>query len=244
VFAGIPNPFSGEFASSGKFGNLPPDATVLAHGMDWGEPTTIEYPIGRGWFWSFTGALEAAHAWGWEGGPMMENSILWGYSYAPEQLPWLSQTPGSGTVAANECLTVPVGFDAQNLAVGVYTASLEVDSSDPGTPEIDIPVNLTVAVPLQVEFNSNSPVMLGEPAVFTSTVPGVVPFEFLWEFGDGLSSTLENPTHLYQSAGTFSVTLTVSGADGTASATHPFQVIAPPEYIAYLPLLLKADTAP
>jgi PKD repeat protein len=175
---------------------------------------------------------------------MMENSILWGYSYAPEELPWLSETPEAGTVTAGECLTVPVGFDAQNLAVGVYSATLEVDSNDPEVPEIDIPVNLTVVIPLQVEFSSNSPVMLGEPAVFTSTVPGVGPFEFLWEFGDGLTSTLENPTHLYQSAGTFSVTLTVTGADGTASATNPFQVIAPPEYIAYLPLLLKADTVP
>lgn len=35
-------------------------------------------------------------------------------------------------------------------------------------------------------------------------------FSYLWEFGDGSSSTEINPTHLFAEAGTYSVTLTIS----------------------------------
>lgn len=45
---------------------------------------------------------------------------------------------------------------------------------------------------------------------------------FLWNFGDGTTSTLENPTHTYQDTGFFNVTLTVttaSGCVGTSSVS-------------------------
>ncbi|WP_439487428.1 putative Ig domain-containing protein, partial [Algoriphagus sp.] len=40
------------------------------------------------------------------------------------------------------------------------------------------------------------------------------PISFLWDFGDGSTSTLQNPTHDYASAGTYTVKLTVNDLDG------------------------------
>src|SRR5262249_61359077 len=39
-------------------------------------------------------------------------------------------------------------------------------------------------------------------------------FSFLWNFGDGTTSTLQTPTHTYSAAGTYTVTLTVTDKDG------------------------------
>lgn len=47
--------------------------------------------------------------------------------------------------------------------------------------------------------------------------------EWYWDFGDGDSSALQNPSHTYASAGTYVVTLTVTGSDDTTD-THSLEV--------------------
>ena len=42
------------------------------------------------------------------------------------------------------------------------------------------------------------------------------PTSWLWDFGDGATSALPNPTHTYTRAGTYTVTLEVSNAVGTS----------------------------
>lgn len=41
-----------------------------------------------------------------------------------------------------------------------------------------------------------------------------------WDFGDGSSSSMQNPIHTYIQAGTYTVVLTVSGPEGTATKTQ------------------------
>jgi gliding motility-associated-like protein len=49
-------------------------------------------------------------------------------------------------------------------------------------------------------------------AVFTSIAPGAVAWE--WRFGDGGTSTQQNPSHTYTSEGSFPVTLTITNSAG------------------------------
>jgi outer membrane protein assembly factor BamB len=46
---------------------------------------------------------------------------------------------------------------------------------------------------------------------------GIPPYQYLWDFGDGNTSTEINPTHTYAMAGTNTVTFTVTDSDGNVS---------------------------
>ncbi len=58
----------------------------------------------------------------------------------------------------------------------------------------------------------------GDEVTFTSTNTDAD--SFLWEFGDGNTSTDENPVHTYSETGSFTITLTVTSTTGdTANST-------------------------
>lgn len=69
-------------------------------------------------------------------------------------------------------------------------------------------VNIPDAV---AEFNVAASFMT---STFTSTSSGTID-TYYWNFGDGGSSSIENPVHVYGADGTYIVTLTVTGPCGT-----------------------------
>ena len=62
---------------------------------------------------------------------------------------------------------------------------------------------------------------------FTDTSTGA-PTSWLWDFGDGGTSTAQNPSNLYSAPGTFTVTLTAFNANGSSTASQPITVSATP----------------
>ena len=65
---------------------------------------------------------------------------------------------------------------------------------------------------------NNVNICLGNSITFSDISTGS-PTSWTWDFGDGNSSTLQNPTHTYSSAGTYNVSLTVSDGVSTDSET-------------------------
>jgi PKD repeat protein len=66
---------------------------------------------------------------------------------------------------------------------------------------------------------------------FTDTSTGS-PGSWTWNFGDGTTSTVQNPTHSYALAGTYTATLTASNAGGASSpASRTITVTNPPPTI-------------
>lgn len=46
---------------------------------------------------------------------------------------------------------------------------------------------------------------------------GSQPYSYSWSFGDGSTSTLQNPTHTYQTQGNYTASLTVTDAKGNSA---------------------------
>jgi hypothetical protein len=60
---------------------------------------------------------------------------------------------------------------------------------------------------------------------------------YLWHFGDGMTSTLKNPTHTYRTAGAYTVTLRVRGVCGSDTMTKTDYIRV--DYGVYLPIIFK-----
>src|SRR5262249_56543352 len=55
-----------------------------------------------------------------------------------------------------------------------------------------------------------------------SATGGTAPYSFSWNFGDGSpASTLQNPSHTYSTAGTYTATLTVTDTSTPRNTTPP-----------------------
>lgn len=59
---------------------------------------------------------------------------------------WLSAAPASGTVTPGNSDEVTVTFDAANMELGTYTATLRIVSNDPDNLQVDVPVTFEVTV--------------------------------------------------------------------------------------------------
>jgi PKD repeat protein len=58
---------------------------------------------------------------------------------------------------------------------------------------------------------------------------GVDPYTWAWDFGDGTTASVQNPTHAYTVAGNYTATLTVTdAASNTASDTATVTIFPPP----------------
>ncbi|MGO9371098.1 MAG: PKD domain-containing protein [Syntrophobacteraceae bacterium] len=141
-----------------------------------------------------TGAVTEGAMWNVDGGSWQSNGAV---------VPNLSV--GSHTVAfsgvqgwttpLNQTVTITSGQTAS--AIGTYTpifAAIFTASRTSGK------------APLTVHFTNSS-------------VGSIT--KWLWNFGDGTTSKILNPTHTYSRARAYTVTLTVTGAGGTNTCTQP-----------------------
>src|SRR5690606_37017016 len=55
---------------------------------------------------------------------------------------------------------------------------------------------------------------------FVSTIPAGGTYQYQWNFGDGTSSTLANPTHVFSAIGTYTVVLTVHDANSQCQNSY------------------------
>jgi PKD repeat protein len=65
-------------------------------------------------------------------------------------------------------------------------------------------------------------------AVLTTQNTSTNANSYLWGFGDGATSTLATPTHIFNTDGTYTVTLTASNSCGSNTTTQTVSIVTPP----------------
>jgi PKD repeat protein len=116
---------------------------------------------------------------------------------------------------------------------GPYTVNLTVSNADGSDSEVKTGyIKVTVSSPGKpVAAFSASPVSGKTPLTVAFTDKSSnMPTKWKWSFGDGASSTIQNPKHKYSKAGKYTVTLTVTNAKGsnTITETDYIKVISKP----------------
>ncbi len=76
----------------------------------------------------------------------------------------------------------------------------------------------------RTDFSFAKPVAQGDVVAFTNNSFGSIPLTHLWDFGDGVTSTAEHPTHTYALPGDYTIYLTVTNAYGTDVRSSELQV--------------------
>lgn len=68
-----------------------------------------------------------------------------------------------------------------------------------------------------------------------------VPTSWLWDFGDGNTSVLQSPTHVYAGPGTYTIQLTATNVDGNSSTSQVITIGVPVASFRFTPNFLSVD---
>ncbi len=148
-------------------------------------------------------------------------------SYYPQTTLSMSSTPESGhsrndgtaIVTANG--TAPYSYSWSNNATTAQLTgltggnySVTVTDGNGCTSSAMVSVATTNTPPVADFSANNQTVCLGSEIAFADLSTNT-PTTWAWNFGDGTTSNVQNPTHTYANAGTYTVSLVVTNIDGS-----------------------------
>ena len=154
-----------------------------------------------------------------------------GATYKASKIKWLWVGMLSAGTSKTVIYNVSVPSDA---AEGHYLITGTISAYGVDATAVGGECNVTVSAPLAAEANGPYYAVVDEPVQFLgSATGGTPPYEWLWDFGDGNSSTLQNPAHTYTTPNTYTATLTVTD-NASVAATDTADVVVTETEVAPL----------
>jgi hypothetical protein len=118
------------------------------------------------------------------------------------------QSPAGQICSQIDCLT-PSGTAGANVVVRVRNTDTRTGKA---------PSNFTYS---KAAFTHDAPQPCGTPVNFDSSASKCA-VSYLWDFGDGMTSTQASPSHVYGATGTFLVVLTITDGEGAQHSAQQF----------------------
>ncbi len=117
-------------------------------------------------------------------------------------------------------------------SAGTYYVSMQTMSGGSGCSQSVNPYAIYIINGGEADFSLTHTICPPYTATFTDQSTNAV--SWLWDFGDGTSSTQQHPVHVYNAPGNYNVSLTITTADGCSyTKYHNFAV-------SFLPLTANA----
>lgn len=197
------------------------------HGRSEIEKTYLSH-FGTGW-------IDLGASYGDDAGIRLRTSTIYtpvraGFTAAPLSGPIPLTTTFTNTSTGNYTTTLWTFGDGTTSTVEhpthvyveaqAYTVTLTITGLG-GTETLTRSRYITAYQPVEADFVA-TPLSGTNPLTVTFMNRSTGSYDAArWDFGDGFTSTVQNPSHTYAAAGTFTVTLTVSGTGGVDTITRP-----------------------
>lgn len=138
---------------------------------------------------------------------------------------------------AGSTLTLSFGVTLTCVPSGtpVVNATYRVIAAEWPTPTAGQPITVSAtSMGVLADFTFPEPVIADRPVYFANLSRYAT--AYIWDFGDGATSTLQSPVHVYTATGLYTVTLRACNICGCSEQARPLRVL---QERLYLPLLLR-----
>lgn len=209
--------------------------TILSYttgGISYDIVSSVLYGQGKAIYLGFDFYSPTAHQ-----NQLLANAVEWSGLSSINAVLNVSNT--SGNLSAGNTDTTYLEIYSGGMSGGNDTIYVVVQSNDFNNSLDSIPVYLNISTLPCAYFGANiNAYCTGIVTFLDSTTNN--PTTWLWDFGDGTTSTLQNPIHTYNNAGTYNVNLIVNSVIGSDSIT---KVIIVPNAGGTIPALCTPTAA-
>ena len=238
IVAGMPNPFSGTYASHGYFANLVEGTDIITAAQSNSLPTTIQYKYGSGIVTATTCTYEYGYSLGQDCGTMLVNSL----NYSCEHATALIITPSANPVCSSSSTQLTVsGYTG---TVYWYTGGCNGTEINAGSNPLTVnPVSTTTYYvkdfvngeftgycgSVTINVDASAPVAVAKTGGTVTLDPtgnySLLPADVLSSWSDagvGIQSVVMTPAAVHcADLGLKTVTVTVTDLCGNATIVHP-----------------------
>jgi PKD repeat protein len=137
-------------------------------------------------------------------------------SHTPTGWGWFFQNKtGNDTIVQFSTLQNPLkGFGVGNYTIKLNATNLYGSNVTPANPYVNVSPYVAPLIPPVAAFSANATSICQNATVAFTDLSTSTPVSWLWQFGDGNTSILQNPSNTYYSLGSFTVNLKATNADG------------------------------